>query len=80
MNVFIDYDMSINELAKVSNRDHEAIRAFIYREEDPLPTLLYGKQHKIRWSVFAEWSYRNFGPDGPHRGTNPGVELKAKTK
>jgi len=73
MTSITDKDYSVSALTKQANLHPDRIREFIAREDDPLPTLLYfnskQRRYKVQWSIWAEWSERNFGLSGTHRGT-----------
>lgn len=64
-----DEYLSIPALAKRANARQALLRDSLHKSNDPLPSVMFGSHPKVLWSQYVAWVERNYGVNGPLRGT-----------
>ena len=65
---YLDQSLTIPELAERTSFSPERLHEFTRIAEDPLPSIMPGKQKRVHWSDWLEWSTRRLGNEGDLRG------------
>ena len=60
--------LSVKKLAEYTDVGYDFLLEATRRKDNPLPTIKPGKQRKVYYSDFYNWSHELYGNDGPERG------------
>lgn len=73
--------LSVNELREKARVDEIWLKSMLDDPKDPIPSTKRGKQRQVLWSDYLDWLKRNYGNDGPLRGSEIiNVNIKPKKK